>query len=198
MSTASIVAVKTCSKCGVEKSFDDFHKNKLTVDGRQGYCKECRHNARVSKWVDFPTQEIVRVRNGKTQIFTRGKNHGESKTPLYRRWKSMRERCNSKAAHNYRWYGGRGVTVCEEWNNNFFAFKNWAVSTGYSKEMELDRINNDGPYSPENCRWVTRLTNLENRAAYLSTEMEAKVTARAKKDGISIHTVIKNALESYL
>ena len=196
--TDSIVGMKTCSKCAVEKSLDEFHKHTASPDGLQYSCKECRHQVRVSKWEESSTQEVVRVRNGITQTYTRGKNHGESKTPLYRRWKAMRERCNSTSAHNYRWYGGRGVTVCKEWDTNFFAFKTWALDNGYSRDMELDRINNDGSYSPENCRWVTKLTNLENRAAYLSPEMEDKVIARAEQDGISIHTVIKNALESYL
>ena len=194
----TIVGMKTCSKCGVEKSLDSFHKNKSTFDGLNHYCKTCRHEARVAKWQTSPTTTVVRVRNGKTQTFTRRENHGESKTPLYRRWKGFRERCNNPKAHNYRWYGGRGITVCEEWNTNFFAFKKWALENGYSPELELDRIDNDGPYSPDNCRWVTKLTNKETRANYLSPEMEKKLKDRAEQDGVSIQTVIKNALEAYL
>jgi hypothetical protein len=142
---------------------------------------------------------VTRVRNGKVETFLSVKAiHGESKTPLYRRWKKMKERCYSPNAQNYRWYGGRGIYVCEEWLNDYIAFKSWALDNNYAPEMELDRIDNDGPYSPSNCRWVTKLTNKETRANYLTPELEAKLIARAKKDSSSIHTVIKRALESYL
>ena len=83
MTSASIVAVKTCSKCGVEKSFDDFHKHSMSPDGLQYACKQCRHLDRVAKWETNPKQQITRVRNGNVETFVRGKNHGESKTPLY-------------------------------------------------------------------------------------------------------------------
>lgn len=147
----------------------------------------------------MPNKLVSRIRNGKTQVYAlSSKYHGESKSNLYRRWKKMKERCSNKNANNYRWYGGRGIYVCDEWKNNYLKFKEWALENGYSEHMELDRINNDGPYSPENCRWVTKLTNMQSRANYLTPEMEEKLKERADKEGISIHSVIKNALEAYL
>ena len=72
----------------------------------------------------------------------------------------MRARCQDKNAHNYRWYGGRGIKVCDEWNSSFRTFEDWALANGYKKGLTIDRINNDGDYEPSNCRWIT---NSENR-----------------------------------
>lgn len=82
------------------------------------------------------------------------RTHGESKTRLYRIWKAMRKRCNNPNDECYRLYGGRGITVCEEWSK-YEHFKEWAIANGYSESLSIDRINPDGNYEPTNCRWAT-------------------------------------------
>ena len=77
---------------------------------------------------------------------------------LKSRWVGMRARCRDK--NNPR-YGGRGIKVCKQWEK-FAAFKRWALANGYRDDLTIDRINNDGHYQPSNCRWVTRLVNLQN------------------------------------
>lgn len=82
---------------------------------------------------------------------------------LYSRWKGMKRRCYDIHFKQYKDYGGRGISVCQEWLYNFRLFYNWAVENGYSPELEIDRIDNDGNYCPENCHWVTHKENCNNR-----------------------------------
>lgn len=81
---------------------------------------------------------------------------------LYDVWLSMIHRCEDPKRGNYSSYGGRGITVCEEWHDAN-AFIDWAEVSGYAEGLQIDRIDNDGPYSPDNCRWVTAKQNARNR-----------------------------------
>lgn len=78
-------------------------------------------------------------------------------------WKTMKQRCLVPANKDYRLYGGRGITICDEWKDDFFAFNSWAESNGYKKGLMLDRINNDGNYCPENCKWSTPVEQANNK-----------------------------------
>lgn len=88
--------------------------------------------------------------------------HGLSKHPLYNRWKAVIQRCTSPTAVNYERYGGRGITVCNQWEDSFQAFLDDMEST-FQKGLTLDRIDNDGPYSPDNCKWSTLSEQSLNR-----------------------------------
>ena len=82
--------------------------------------------------------------------------------PLHEKWRSMRARCNNKRNPNYKNYGGRGISVCNEWNNSL-VFMLWALTNGWKPGLQIDRIDNDGNYSPDNCRFVNNQQNANNR-----------------------------------
>ena len=89
--------------------------------------------------------------------------HGETSTPLYRTWSNMKSRCYDVNAKYYPEYGGRGITVCAAWREDFMTFKNWAIQNGFMQGLTLDRTNNMGQYNPTNCRWASRTTQQRNR-----------------------------------
>lgn len=78
--------------------------------------------------------------------------HGKKNTRLYRIWLQMKNRCFNIRTNRYKDYGGRGITVCDEWKNDFTKFYDWSILNGYQENLTIDRINNDGNYEPSNCR----------------------------------------------
>ena len=89
--------------------------------------------------------------------------HGKSKTRLYNIWKGMRKRCNNPFDKNAPLYSARGIRVCDEWNNDFLSFYNWAMENGYNENLSIDRIDNDKGYCPYNCRFSNNVQQVRNR-----------------------------------
>lgn len=118
----------------------------------------------------------------------------ESKTRLYRIWKDMRRRTVNPKRQNYHRYGGRGIKVCNEWFENYQAFKEWAYLNGYKDTLSIDRIDNDGDYCPDNCRWVDKTEQARNRTNtmyYTHNGVTKTVAEWSEITGIPYTTIVR-------
>ena len=98
--------------------------------------------------------------------------HGGNKTKLYRLWSSIKNRCSNSKSKDYPNYGGRGITVCDEWTESYIIFRDWALSNDYKDNLQINRINNDGNYEPSNCNFITARENTRNRRGQKIKNME--------------------------
>jgi hypothetical protein len=174
---------------------------RLTVVKRQGTSKDGQKTYLCR--CDCGTERVVKsgnLRSGKTKSCgclsrerTAKRNvenakHGGCGSRLYGIWYDMRQRCSYEKSINWHLYGGRGIKVCDEWQNSFKPFKEWAIANGYEDGLQLDRIDNDGNYSPENCKWSTRIEQGNNRrtCVYVTIDGITKTVSEwCRKTGVN-------------
>lgn len=136
------------------------------------------------------------VENKSKTCIERNTTHGMSwKHPLYGRWTRMHRRCKDPKSKSYPDYGGRGIRVCDEWHS-YKHFYEWAMNNGFDEKLEIDRIDNNGDYKPDNCRFVPRIVNARNkRNTKLNTHLVHEMRSIYKSGGtiasISLNTGIK-------
>lgn len=115
------------------------------------------------------------------------------RNPLYSRYHKIKERCYNPNSKSYKRYGGRGIKMCDEWLNDYKSFETWAIANGYAPEFAIDRIDNDGDYSPENCRFVTLSENNQNRCSsrfYTYNGKTQNLTQWCTELGLNYRTVM--------
>lgn len=91
------------------------------------------------------------------------KKHGLSKTRIYKIYSKIKERCYYEKYPEFYLYGGRGIKMCSEWKEDFINFYNWAIDNGYNDDLSIDRIDYNGDYEPNNCRWSDKYTQANNK-----------------------------------
>lgn len=123
--------------------------------------------------------------------FKHGFSESGKKEKLYSVWCSMRKRCRNENDQMYKYYGGRGITSCEEWED-YPTFRKWAYENGYEEGLTIDRIDVNGNYSPDNCRWIPMAEQMQNtrRNKYLTFNGETKCIAEWSREiGVSHNTI---------
>lgn len=117
-----------------------------------------------------------------TELLTK---HGFSGKKLYSVYRAMRERCEKQTCKSYGNYGGRGISVCDEWKNDRALFFEWALKNGYQEGLQIDRIDVNGDYSPTNCRWITPQQNMNNVRKNIRFEHNGEIHTLAEWSSIS-------------
>lgn len=118
--------------------------------------------------------------------------HGLTRHPLYSTWCNIKCRCTNPNTDSYKDYGGRGITICEEWKNDFKKFYDWCIESGWQRHLSVDRIDNDGHYEPSNCRITTLEVQSRNKRNNIWIEYQGErlvVTDWCKRLGINETTV---------
>jgi len=170
----------------------------IDVIKEKGKRKKLRCRCQCGKMVEVSEDKL---KSGHTKscgclwietIKERNSTHGKTKTKLYGIWQSMINRTTNENVWNFKNYGGRGITICEEWKRNFISFYEWAMKNGYKEGLSIDRKNNNKGYSPDNCRWATAKEQGSNtrRNVYITYKNETLTEAQwADRMGLSRSTL---------
>ena len=133
----------------------------------------------------------IAKKRGHDQLF----KHGESRVKnnqMYQTWLSMRRRCYDTKCKDYKRYGARGISICNEWAD-YINFREWSLNNGFSPNLTLDRIDYNGNYTPENCRWADNITQANNRSSNHLVTYNGKtftVTQLSREAGIPPKTFL--------
>jgi hypothetical protein len=178
-----------------------FHQTRKRMTVWDCIC-DCGNKTKVAR-MELVRGDTVSCGCRRKEIF-RTKKHGLTEHPLYQVWADMKTRCFCPTSFNYADYGGRGISVCNEWRSDFIVFYNWGINNGYKAGLQLDRYpNNDGNYEPNNCRWATSRQNRNNTRTTRRAEINGVTKTAsewAEETGININCIserIRSGLNGY-
>ena len=184
-------------KCVCDCGKETFSDSWSLTHGEKTSCGCSRHELLSASMKRTHERHPEIAKNFKKMVTT----HGESKTRLYKIWCGIKSRCNDPGCAGYKNYGGRGIKICSAWEKDFLAFKEWALSHGYDEsaprgKCTIDRIDVNGEYSPENCRWVSQREQAQNKRTnhYITHNGEThSITEWGKILGINPNTIFSRA-----
>lgn len=122
----------------------------------------------------------------------RNTTHGLSKSRLFTKWMNMKSRCSNPNDKAYAYYGGKGIKVCDEWQTNFMAFYDWSMSNGYSDNLTIERIDVNGDYMPNNCKWIPFCDQAKNKSNNRFVEINGTkklISEWCKESPVSMTTI---------
>lgn len=165
---------KCVCDCGNEKIVASTHLTSGDVTSCGCYYRESRQNC------------------GRDEI------HGLAGSRIYHLYENMKYRCNNPKAAGWESYGGRGIQVCDDWNrpDGFESFYKWALENGYSDDLSIDRIDVNGDYAPENCRWADKETQRNNQRNSVLITYQGKTQSAgqwSKETGLDRHLLVRRA-----
>ena len=177
------MCIAKCESCGdtQEKAYSYIKNNKNTV------CKSCA---------------MKKIHSD----LGNGNNHKR----LYSIWRNIKTRCYNQNYVKRKDYGGRGIVMCDNWRTNFKEFESWALSNGYSDNLSIDRIDNDGNYEPSNCRWATYSTQAKNTkrlradnktgfrgVVFVDNKFLSQITVNKQRYNLGRYETAEKAAEAY-
>lgn len=179
-------------------------------DNRGGKLWLCRCNCGNKEDIIVKSYNLTHnhTRSCGCLVLERITKHNMYKTRLYSIWQDMKQRCYYKKSKYYKYYGGKGIIICEEWLDDFSKFAEWSYKNGYRDDLTIDRIDSKGNYEPNNCRWVTNTIQslnkpirIDNKAGYkgvhfdrYSGKWRASITINKKDYKLGRFTNIEDAI----
>lgn len=162
--TRSIVGIETTliKVLSFDKDTNLYHC--INKKGKEEWLKATTVKSRINRSLDFDKKSNNKLNIALSYGYNSYKEYIEASIALHHKLIMMRERCYNKNHDKYKYYGERGILICKEWLENPKEFVHWAMLNGFKKGLQIDRIDNNKNYSPENCRIVSRITNMNNKS----------------------------------